>query len=512
MSGRWTVVWGCLFATAIAAWQYANGLKITTGPKIPSAIQWPLPQGPVRPEQGVFHAVELDARHQTIDLEFDGNTRYELIVGSLGDSARKYQVRLEARPTSRVESFPVVPVGVPPSGGAGQLPGEDRASAFAPSGLNTFVVAPTQRVALRCKTATLQAATGTRRFFLHVTADPLEDPRGYVPVEARVAGEGKDVRVYVDRQSADSQVESGLVDEIIRLLDDEIIPRSRKLLGEHADVDGDGKLAVLVTPWLGKLCGGRTSLNGFVRSNDFVTGIDAPFGNRGDIVYLNSKLAAGPALKTLLAHEYTHAVCFSRRLANPKPAPLTDEEDWLNEAIAHVAENFHRSDWSNLDQRIVSFLKAPGKSPLVVRDYYRAGLWRDPGCRGATYLFLRYCVNRFGEKLLRDLIEGPASGSKNLERATGASFAELFRQWTVALAEGSIAPVPLKGRLGDLELSGPARTQWRVDESPCMIELCGTSAAFVSIDETGAPRILRVSVESDPGSRLQLTLVRRAKR
>lgn len=490
MSGRWVVMWGCLLATVAAAWQHANGLKPSAGPSSDHSTQSPQLHGPVRPEQGRYYAVALDGERQSIDLEFDGNTCYELIVGSLGDSARTYRIRLEARPITRVESFPAAPVGEPPSGGAGQLPGEWLTSTIPPEGGTT---------------------NAARRFFLHVTADPLEDPGGYVPVEATVAGEGKGVRVYVDRLTPDSELAVGLVDEIIRILDDEIIPRSRTILGEHADIDADGKLAVLVTPWLGRLCGGKTSLNGFVRSNDFLAGIEVPFGNHGDIMYLNSKLAPGPALKTVLAHEYTHAVCFSRRLANPKRAPLADEEDWLNEAIAHVAENFHRSDWSNLDQRIASFLKTPGNSPLVVRDYYRAGLWRDPGCRGATYLFLRFCVNQFGDGLLRDLVEGPASGRINLERATGFPFAELFRQWTIALADGNIAPVPLGRRLGGLDLPGPARTQWHVDENPSVVELSGTSATFVSIDRTGESRNLRVSIEGDSGSRLQVTLIRRPK-
>src|SRR5204862_5877874 len=132
-----------------------------------------------------------------------------------------------------------------------------------------------------------------RRFFLHVTDDVLEDQRGYVPVVGILAREGKQVRVYLDREVSESDLAPGLIGEVLRLLDDEIIPRSRELLGEHADVDGDGKLAVLVTPWLGKLCGGRTSLKGFVRANDFQAHVEVPFGNHADLLYLNSSLKPG---------------------------------------------------------------------------------------------------------------------------------------------------------------------------------------------------------------------------
>src|SRR5262249_28959146 len=74
-----------------------------------------------------------------------------------------------------------------------------------------------------------------RRFFLHVTADRLEDEQGYVPVTGVLAGEGELVRVYLDRQTSPAAVAPGLIDEIVRLLDREIIPRSRAIVGEHAD-------------------------------------------------------------------------------------------------------------------------------------------------------------------------------------------------------------------------------------------------------------------------------------
>jgi hypothetical protein len=351
-----------------------------------------------------------------------------------------------------------------------------------------------------------------RRFFLHVTAVKLEDAQGYVPVSGHLVGEGHRVRVYLDRQTSPSDPAPGLIDEIIRLLDEEIIPRSREVLGEHADIDGDGKLAVLVTSWLGRLRGGTTSLDGFVRASDFQPEVDVPFGNRADVIYLNTSAQPGPALKALLAHEYTHAVCFSRRLSRAGHAvSLPVEEDWLNEAIAHVAENLHEGGWSNLDRRIARFLETPGVSPLAVRDYYRAGLWRDPGCRGATYLFLRYCADQFGDGLLRDLVNDPAVGKRNLERATQTSFSELFRHWTIALAEGRMATVSVHGKVGECELTGVTRVAWPVAEGSCTLKLNGTAAAYVELAGGCESRVMRVVVEAAPQAHLQVTLVRRAR-
>ncbi len=237
-----------------------------------------------------------------------------------------------------------------------------------------------------------------------------------------------------------------------------------------------------------------------------------PFGNHADVIYLNAALQPGPALKTLLAHEYTHAVCFSRRLAGTGGSgALPVEEDWLNESIAHVAEKLHHGDWSNLDRRIAVFLASPQRTPLVVRDYYRAGLWRDPGCRGATFLFLQFCVDRFGERILSDLVNGPTAGRSNLERATKTRFAELLRHWAIALAEGNMASVPLYGKLGDCDLSGPVRIPWTAGSEPCLLELCGTATAFIDLAGAGRKGVVRVTIEAEPQARLQFTLVRRSR-
>src|SRR5262249_790057 len=152
--------------------------------------------------------------------------------------------------------------------------------------------------------------------------------------------------------------------------------------------------------------------------------------------------------------------------------PCSSEEDWLNEAIAHVAENIYGGGWGNLDDRIAQCLKFPERYPLVVSDYYRAGLWRSDGCRGATYLFLRWCIDQYGEELLPELVASPWAGTRNLEAATGARFANLFRAWTVAMMESGterVSGAPLKwlslrGRVGRASLNGPRRTAWDVPE------------------------------------------------
>jgi hypothetical protein len=461
-------------------------------------------------------AVECARGTATIDLEFSPDASYDLIVSSLGHFGTTFQVAMESRPIeadgpetravaelSRIEAPAVHPI----ERCAGRLTEPRPASSS--DDLDTGA-----------STATLPLRNAPpnqlrqREFFLHVTDGELEDPRAYARVRSRLLEEGAHVRVYLDEQCRPADIAPALAGEIIRLLDDEIVPRSRQLIGEHRDIDGDGKLAVLLTPWLGNLRGGASTANGFVRGNDFEAGVPAPFSNHADVVYLNSNISATAGLKALLAHEYTHAACFSVRLANEdRPVRLPDEDDWLNEAIAHVAENLHGADFSNLADRIESYLAEPHKYPLVVRDYYRAGLWRNAGCRGATYLFLRWCTDRYGEGLLHALATNPVAGTRNLEWATGTPFPDLYRAWTLDLFESHVSALNTltHNRSAAHSAGRPATITWHLDAAQ-ELPIRGTATAFVKLQPGATTGRRRITLTTDASARLQITLVRRDRR
>jgi hypothetical protein len=442
-----------------------------------------------------YYAVDVAGAETTIDLPAGLDEPCGLIVSSLGDSDRTFRIRIaETRavcPPSRLREVAAV-----------RWPGAQRA--FVPT--KREVALPHSE--LETSTDSQNGSTVERRFHLHVTDTPLEDTRGYTQVKALLAAEGHFVRVFRDVQIKPGEIAPGLIEEIIHLLDERIIPRSRDFLGAHVDVDGDGKLAVLLTPWLGRLQGGRTSVNGFVRNSDFQPEGSAPFSNRADVLYLNSALRSGSDLTALLAHEYTHAVCCSlRRGDRNRPNGLPAEADWLNEAIAHVAERLHEAGWSNLDRRVQSYLEKPHETPLVVRDYYRSGLWRDPSCRGATYLFLQWCLDGYGPELLHALATEPQIGTEKLERVTGHPFAALFRHWTMALDAGSLPSLDLNSQLGACRLVGPHRHAWRPAEGPLELSLRGTAAAFVCPVADGSTSSGgRIVITAPAAARLQVTL------
>ncbi len=352
----------------------------------------------------------------------------------------------------------------------------------------------------------------TRTFHLFVGEDDLYDTKKYASVEAKLATTGKSCLIYTD---INDKVSPELLEEVVTTFDERVFPSARKMFGDHRDVDRNGRFTILITGWLDRLSAGKVALSGFVRGADFYRDVAAPYSNQCDMMYLNASLSPGEHLRTVLAHEYTHAITFSEHtFAEYLPgANGQDEEAWLGEAMAHVAENYHGDGWSNLDYRISTYLSDTGAYRLVVPDYFQDGLWRSHGCRGATYLFLRYLVDRFGPELLTKLSRSNLEGIANIETATQTPFAELFRDWSVQLATSGLARPTMKvpamslsihGRLGERLLAGPRPLI--VEESPVETTLAPTSWTSILIP-IPAGQTREIQIVGDSSADLQVTLV-----
>ncbi|MFL5241754.1 MAG: hypothetical protein ACJ8FY_06570 [Gemmataceae bacterium] len=357
-----------------------------------------------------------------------------------------------------------------------------------------------------------------KTFHLLAKEGDLQDPGNYQEITADLIAVGRHCLAYVEHDIGDQKGIKATAQDAVATFDGEIYPQARARLGQALDVDRDGRFAILFTNRLGKLSGGKAKLDGFVRGSDFYRDLDPPLGNQCDMMYLAADLKPGAYLRTLLAHEYTHAVVFSEHVfGNYQPdQPGNDEEAWLNEAIAHVNEDIHGYSWENLDYRISAYLAEPARYSVVVPDYFGSKLWRSHGHRGATYLFLRWCVERSGPDLLHRLVQTNLSGVTNLEVATGERFGDLFRQWAASmLISGSKLSLegvpsqrpdlhqPLAGRL----LTGPRFEGLQMDKEERTIALAGTSVAFFLLHSPKGERT-RLAVDAEDGMNLQVSLIR----
>ena len=391
-------------------------------------------------------------------------------------------------------------------------------------------------------------------------ASPLDPPRdrtfhmldrdgdvasagNYATVHAELKAVGETVQIYVDSRD-NFTVDQALLKELISTFDRQLVPDAKRRLGAARDIDGDGRFTVLLSSRLEHLADGRYKIDGFVRAADFDRSLPPPFSNHTDMLYLNAKLKPGPHTQTIIAHEYMHAFAITRKqAAGPNRSDRVDEEGWLDEGLAHLAEDDFGFSRTNLDYRVSAFLSRPEAYRLVVADYYAAELFRSHGARGATYLFLRYCADRFGADLTLKLIRSPLRGVANIEAATGRPFADLYRDWTVALATGfeptsrptdalpASTDNPIRanptitnhpkiktcksyfmktfGEFGRSNLAGPRSTRLEPDDADRRrddFSLESTTTRFLEIAGSRAGGVM-IDVDCPPGSEPQVTVI-----
>lgn len=328
-----------------------------------------------------------------------------------------------------------------------------------------------------------------RDFFLFVTDGDLSDKNKYTRVTGRLIQQSPRVAIYLDDQQQTKELAANLINEIIHILEHQVLDQITQKCGSIRDVDRNGKFTILLSPWLEKLQGGKTSINGFVRPSDFRMSVAAPFSNHCDMLYLNSTLKPGQELLDLLSHEVTHAAISSIRTepSHSQTSSLMDEEDWLNEGIAHIME----PGYTNRDYRISEFYSSPESYPLVVSDYYRAQLWRNHGCRGAVSLFLDWCneidpAQNFSYRFAHH----PSTGIKKIEQLTAHRFPELFRNWSLHLVSQSWnTKVPEEAmysqrdfRCGKFLLAGPALRTWNLTQDPrTSVKIASTASSFLHL-------------------------------
>ena len=427
----------------------------------------------------------------------DPSTEILIVASSLAQSPGSFPIRLGVRsvdaatPPDRADDGPIRTPALAPFGGA-----------------------PTA-------SAVPRDPPGERSFHMLVRDGDVASASNYLEVKGVLRAVGRRVQVYVASEDA-AGVDQAMLADLVSTFDDHILPTSARSIGLAEDVDGDGRFTIFLSSWLTRLGGGRNAVDGYVRVTDLIPSYSAPFSNHCDMMYLSTSLRPGAYLRTVMAHEYTHAVIFTRKSlhrASKDLVPL-EEEGWLDEALAHLAEDLHGFARTNLDYRVSAFLSRPERYQLVVDDYYAADLFRSHGNRGGTYLFLRWCADRYGPDLLPTLIGSNLRGTANLEAATGRRFADLYRRWSVALYLSGISPrraaddgdfagyssIDLRAPLDDWTLAGPRYERIVPGEEDQTWEAAGTSSHYTLV-QGGPSKAVEIRVDAPVDALLQVTAV-----
>ncbi|MBI4639935.1 MAG: hypothetical protein HY731_04535 [Candidatus Tectomicrobia bacterium] len=322
-----------------------------------------------------------------------------------------------------------------------------------------------------------------------------------------------------------------------------IRPRDQFFFGDASDINGDGKITILLTPLINAFGG----ISGFFSADDLLSRRINPLSNEQEIFYVAFPTSRIPSelIKATIAHEYQHMINFNQKvLVRGNLLSGTTEETWLNEALAHLAEDLAGyGDAPSSPAELVHF----EYFPAIDRISLTAGS-DTLARRGAGYLFLRYLfeqlggatisasgalTDRGGAAFLRRLLSSPDIGVTNIENASQISFEETFRNWVIALAlDGTnlssdprfnYQPTqvdPITGELSGIDLRGTRRgTNGRTFTltGPAVQLLAQSLSASVQSTATGyfrfvAPgsssRSSTVNFSGSASGNLRLTVVR----
>ena len=289
------------------------------------------------------------------------------------------------------------------------------------------------------------AAPETAQFKVLVNPDSsVLDPANFTTVEADLKYTGDHTLLYVDVETPALFVTDAEAENLGRVFDAGIYGTDRSFFGNESDINHDQRVAILLSPVVNRMtpagsAGSQGFIAGYFLPNDLLPGLlDSRLTNAREIFYTMVPDPTGqfgnvfpkdwtlPIIESVLAHEFLHMILFNYRVLIYGQGYLADymEDLWLEEGIAHIAENLNGYESSNV-ARANRYLVDPGDVTLI---YGGDGLEE----RGASFLFLRHLGDRFGTGTYRNLVQSKKTGVANIEAVTAELFNELFADWSAA--------------------------------------------------------------------------------
>ncbi len=271
-------------------------------------------------------------------------------------------------------------------------------------------------------------------------------------VGARVQSLGAHIAVYVDTLAPANGLTTMDLDSLRNVFDSRLYPLDTVAFGRESDVDANGVVIVLMTGVVNALVT-KTQCNtsGFIAGFFFPADLDPTTRtqyNDGEIFY---SLVADPmgtlscahsaaevkgSTPVTFTHEFQHMINFTQHVLVRSG---NSEEGWLDEGLSKYAEelagrSYLPSDSVSFSQYAFNsvsdaykYLSAPGSSPLLIPV--------DNGTLaevGASWLFVRYAVDQYGDSLPRKLVHGSLTGAANVAAQMGQPFDAVVARWALA--------------------------------------------------------------------------------
>ncbi|PKO23689.1 MAG: hypothetical protein CVU38_02850 [Chloroflexi bacterium HGW-Chloroflexi-1] len=198
-------------------------------------------------------------------------------------------------------------------------------------------------------------------------------------------------------------------------------PTNREFFGSEwsPGVDNDVHLTILHARGLGE------TVAGYYSSADEFSQLINPYSNEREMFYISVDSGSAKPNSSFyddsLAHEFQHMIHW----ANDR-----NEDSWVNEGMAMLAEHLNSFDSGGAD---IAYTEQPDTQLTT---------WSDPSegngeHYGASYLFMAYFLDRFGEELTKAVVASPENGvagfNSALEKAGRPErFDDIFADWVIA--------------------------------------------------------------------------------
>jgi hypothetical protein len=273
---------------------------------------------------------------------------------------------------------------------------------------------PTPAVAPTPAAAQAYTAGDHETFWVHNS-----DAKRNIEIEAELIYQTDVAHVWVETgQSFDRERIERSIDQFSQVA----YPALVSVFGAESNpgIDGDPRLHVLHTAQMG------AGVAGYFYSADKVTRAINPFSNEKEIFFINldwlNSLRDYTVYETVLAHEFQHMIHWNQDRG---------EDLWLNEGLSEYAQEVALYD---ADTGFAAALLANPDLPLTT--------WSpDPGANaphyGASYLFVAYLAQRFGDAFLSRLVAEQSNGATGIDHVlaavgAGVTFDDLFADWVIA--------------------------------------------------------------------------------
>lgn len=217
----------------------------------------------------------------------------------------------------------------------------------------------------------------------------------------------------------------GDLKRLAETFEEKIYPTNREFFGSEwtPGVDNDPRLFILMATNAGN------DLAGYFSSSDEYNPEVHEYSNAHELFLLNADNLdlADEFTYGVLAHEFQHMIHWYRDL---------NEETWLNEGFSELAAFINGYDVGGFDS---SYLMNPD---LQLTDW-GVGVGDNSGHYGASYLFVKYFLDRFGEDATKALVSEDQNGMVSIDKiltdlnevdpSTGKIITadDLFADWAV---------------------------------------------------------------------------------